>query len=303
MFVVSVQSNLSLTLYSTLRIYDVQDDERQSPQPRPQSQAAQLATSGPRDTAQALGTGEFYGIEIPMRYWLDVRSVALRLARELSTAEVLVLTNGTNPIAEEKPALVEGMLGPQLRGRYLRPLTMAIPLGRPSVVIETWAVDPAEQFQRLGERLEAVPLPTSSRTARDGTRFYRIPARTTAEWSQMTDRPLDIALGGARLVGARGPERARVGESIGLVSFWIVEPGTELTAETVSVRLIDERGQRVASADLPLSEDLYGVNEPLGVVMRHDLQISGRATAGEHRFEVSTGRASAIAARTEITPR
>jgi hypothetical protein len=303
MFVVSVQSSLTLTLYSTLRIYDVRDDERQSPPIQSQSHAAQLAASGPRDTAQALGTGEFYGIEIPMRYWLDVRSVALRLARELSTSEVLVLTEGTTPIAEEKPALIEGMLGPQLRGRYLRPLTMAIPLGRPSLVMETWALDPAEQFQRLGERLEMVPLPTSSRTSRDGTRFYGIPARTAAEWSELTDRPLDIALSGARLVGARGPERARVGEHIELVSFWIIAPEQELTAETVTVRLVDGRGQRVAGEDLSLSEDLYGVNEPIGVVMRHDLEISDRATPGEHRFEVSTGRASSVAARTEITPR
>jgi hypothetical protein len=303
MFVVSVQSSLTLSLYSALRIYDVRDDERQTPAVQPQSLAAQLADSGPRDTAQALGTGEFYGIEIPMRYWLEVRSAALRLAADMSTSEVLVLTDGTNPIAEEKPALVEGMLGPQLRGRYLRPLTLAIPLGRPSLVLETWAVDPAEQFQRLGERLEMVPLPTSSRTSRDGTRFYRIPARTPAEWSGMTDRPLDITLGGARLVGARGPERARPGETIQLVSFWVVQPGSELTAEAVSVRLIDERGQSVASEELPLSEDLYEATEPLGVVMRHDLGISGRAAPGEHRFEVSTGRAASVAARTEIMPR
>jgi hypothetical protein len=303
MFVVSVQSSLTLTLYSTLRIYDVRDDERQTPAVQPQSVAAQLATSGPRDTAQALETGEFYGIEVPMRYWLEVRSAALRLAGAMSTSEVLVLTEGTNPAAEEKAALVEGMLGPQLRGRYLHPLTLAIPLGRPSLVLETWALDPAEPFQRLGERLEIVPLPTSSRTSRDGIRFYRIPARTAAEWSEMTDRPLDISLGGARLVGARGPERARVGENIQLVSFWLIQPGSELIADTVTVRLIDERGQRVASADLELSEDLYDTAELLGVAMRHDLDVSSRATPGEHRFEVSTGRTASIAARTEVMPR
>ena len=94
MFVVWVQSSLTLTLYSTLRLYDVRDDERRSPSALPQSVAAQLAASAPRDTAQALGTGEFYGIEIPMRYWLDVRSVALRLARGVPTSEVLYLRRG-----------------------------------------------------------------------------------------------------------------------------------------------------------------------------------------------------------------
>ena len=120
---------------------------------------------------------------------------------------------------------MEGMLGPELRGRYLRPLSLAIPLGRPALVLETWGLDPAEPLQRLGERLEMVPLPTSSRTARDATRFYRLPARSAADWSAMTERPLDIELGGARLVGARGPERARVGETIELVTFWIIDPG------------------------------------------------------------------------------
>ncbi len=302
-FVVYVQSSLTLSLYSTLRIYDVRDDERQSPPAQSQTAAAQIAESGPRETAQALGTGETYGIEIPMRYWLDVRSVALRLARAMPTSEVLVLTEGTIPIAEERPAMVEGMIGPELRGRYLRPLSLAIPLNRPSLVLETWGLDPAEPFQRLGDRLETVPLPTSSRNSRDATRFYRIPARTVDEWSALSDGNLNMNLGGARIVGARGPERVRSGETIELVTYWIVEPGIELTAEKVFVRLIDQRGQRVATSELMLSDDLYEARETLGVVLRHDLEVSSRAAPGEYRFEVSTGDDSTFAARTEVMGR
>ena len=51
--------------------------------------------------------------------------------------------------------MVEGMIGPELRGRYLRPLSLAIPLNRPSLVLETWGLEPAEPFQRLGDQLVA----------------------------------------------------------------------------------------------------------------------------------------------------
>ena len=59
----------------------------------------------------------------------------------------------------------------------------------------------------------------------------------------------------------------------------------------------------MAAEDLTLSEDLYDAREPLGVVLRHDLGMSNRATPGEHRFEVSAGPRSSIAARTEVMPR
>ena len=101
-FVVYVQSGLTLSLYSTLRIYDVRDDERQSPPAQPQSAAAQIAESGPKKTRRRRWVRGSIWIEIPMRYWLDVRSVALRLARAMPTSEVLVLTEGTIPIAEER---------------------------------------------------------------------------------------------------------------------------------------------------------------------------------------------------------
>jgi hypothetical protein len=302
-FVVVVQSILTISLYSTLRVYDVHDDERQSPPAQPQSAASQLATTAPRDTAQAVGTGESYGIEIPMRYWLEVRSAALRQAGALAAHEVLVLTEGTNPLSEERPALVEGIIGPELRGRYLRPLSLAIPLDRPSLVLETWAQDPAESFQRLGERLETVPLPTSSRQSRDATRFYRVPARTPEEWSALAENRLNLNVDGLRLVGSRGPERVRPGETIQLVTFWILDSGSGPTAESVSVRLIDERGQPAATQNVELSEDLFNAREELGVVLRHDLSVSNRAAPGEYRFELTAGSDTAYPARTELTGR
>ncbi|MFN0073980.1 MAG: ArnT family glycosyltransferase [Chloroflexota bacterium] len=301
--IVSVQTIVTLSLYSTLRIFDVRNDERAAPPAQPQAPAAQLASSAPRETAQALGTGETYGIEIPLRYWLDVRSVAQRLAREMGIREILVLTDGTQPLAEERPALVEGMIGPEHYGRYLTPLSLAIPLGREALVLETWATDPAEPFQRLGERLETVPLPTSSRTARDATRFYRLPARSASEWASLTDRPLDGLLGGVRLVGARGPERVRPGESIQLVTYWTVDPTVPPSADVVSVRLIDERGQPSGSQALELSQDVYDSAEPLGLVLRHDFTVGARSTPGVYRFEVAAGGSAVVATTTDVVAR
>lgn len=303
-FVVVVQGALTPALHSVLQIYDVRAEDRTAPPAQPQAPTALLASNGPRETAQALGTGETYGIEIPMRFWLSVRDSALRHAASLGTDEVLVLTEGTRPLSEERPALVEGMLGPGLRGRYLTPLVLAIPLERDSLVLETWGLDTAESLARLGERLDVIPLPTSSRNTRDAVRLHRLPARSPDEWSRLAGGTvLDSPMGGLRLVGARAPEIVRPNETVPLVSYWLVAPRASPSADRVTARAVDERGQRGAQRELELPEGLGGSPSTLGVIMRHDLELGGRAAAGAYRIEVSIGTESALATTFTVSQR
>ena len=240
----------TLTLYDTNEAVEASLTERRL--------LAELAREG----QERLGTGERYGAEIPVRYWL---AAADRARAELAgrPRELLVVTEGTNPLADEKPAILEAMLGPDLRPTYLLANPLLLPIDRPALLMVTSDTDPAVLLERLGPRLALIPLPTLARNARDGIRLVDVPARSVDGWvSAIGARPVGNIF--ARVVG-----RAFLGEPVQVLTLW-VDP---LEGVRPRAALISPTGQRI-------DEEEEEVN------LRPRLDVpAGRLLAVRHRFE------------------
>ena len=260
----------------------------------------QAAAGLAREAADLLGTGERYGVEVPLRFWEALGDHAHAEAARLGLDEVWVLAGATDPLTAERPALLDYLLRPRLTPRFLAPETLMFPVGRPALVLETPDVDPPESLERFGERRAHVPIPSTNRVGRDFARLTAIPSRTIEDWAALPPTRAAASFeGGVQLLGFRATRdawtrdelpvvTASAGDEVPVVTYWRVggDAGSVLPP---SVRLVDERRRQVAESRAPAGGQLAS---PLSrgervVIVRQELKIPSRAAAGSYRLEVS----------------
>lgn len=259
-----------IALERTLTIYDTNEAVE-----APLADRRLLAELG-REQAQRLGTGERYGIEVPVRYWL---AVADRARAELAARprDLLVVTEGTDPLADEQPAILEAVLGPDLHPGYLVPDPLLLPLDRAVLLLVAGDIEPALTPERLGQRLALIPLPTLGRNARVGTRFLDLPARSAADWVAAVGA--EPATAGAAFL--RIPPRARVGEELELLTLW---PGP-IEGLRPRAALVGSDGQRIEEGEAVKRRPAVEVAADRLAVARHRFEVPMRAS-GEYRVMV-----------------
>src|SRR5204862_1880084 len=125
--------------------------------------------------------------------------------------ELLVSTAGTNPLAEDRPAILEAVLGPDLDPHYQPADSLVLPLGRPGLLLVTGDVEPPVGPERLGPRKAFIPLPTTSRGGRDGIRLVDLPSRSADEWAEVLGAVGRRAGDPARSVAFAAPDKVHSG--------------------------------------------------------------------------------------------
>jgi 4-amino-4-deoxy-L-arabinose transferase-like glycosyltransferase len=283
--VVVVQLVDWLSLQQVLSLYQ---QERQS-----STSAAErrLLAELTRLSGQRIGTGESYGVETPVGFWVAARDQTRALLAE-QPRELLIATDGSDPLANAKPAILQAMLGPTVNPRYLDATALTLPVDRPALLLWTGDVDLPLHPDRLGQQRALIPLPSQSRTARDGIRLFDLPARSAAEYRFVFDasRAADQPPPGW-IVQLRVEPRVRAGESLDVV---MLVAGPELAA-IPKVWLDGLEPARSDSQAKPLRARPGDV-----VLSTHQVEVPGRATPGERRllagFETASGPARATLA-------
>ena len=157
----AVQLATTGALYRVLAAYDP-DETRAAP-----LELRQAAAALPREAADQLGTGERYGVELPLRFWQAVADATRTQAARIGVSDILILAGATDPLTAERPAILDYLLRPRLEPRFLQADTLVFPVDRPALVLETPDIDPADTLERFGPRLASIPVPSTNRTGRD----------------------------------------------------------------------------------------------------------------------------------------
>ena len=283
------QASAWLALQRTLAIYDTAETAETSPADR------RLIGELSRESAQLIGTGEAYGVEVPLRIWL---AAADRTRAELASSgprELLVSTAGTNPLAEDRPAILESVLGPDLDPHYQPADSLVLPLGRPASLLVTGDVEPPIGPERLGPRKAFIPLPTTSRGSRDGIRLMDLPARSAGDWARTLGAVVHRSGDPARSVAFMAPDRVHSGESLEVVTLW---PGPARGLRP-AVALLDPGDQRVPERENPRRRPLdIGADRLL--LTRHQVPVASRVAGGDYRLIVEAAPDGGLPERFEL---
>lgn len=276
---VGLQVALVLGLYQLVAMFDSADT---SPVERRQAVAAI-----PREAAEQLGTGERYGVEIPIRFWQQLADGALAEAARLGFSEIYVLAGETDPLLAERPAVLDFLLRTGVTPRFLLTDTLVLPLHRPSLVLEAPDLDAPEQMRTFGPQLITLGIPSVSRTGRDNARLTLVQARDEAGWAKLAPNALEADWsGGVHLLGVRAARQYRPGEEIPVVTYWRLDADAPAVPPLMTVRAVDSSGRRVAETapDRPSPPTPAG---PRGIVKRHLVALPPRLVEGEYRLELS----------------
>lgn len=275
-----VQVATTAALYYVLGAWDVVEPTTTSVARR------QTAARIPRETADLIGTGEQYGVEPPIRFWQALADRTRDEAARASASDVVVLAGETDPLTAERPAILDYLLRPELRPRFVAADTLVFPVGRPGVVVEAPNVDPIESIERFGERRASVPYPSTNRTGRDFASVTVIPERGPQGWESLAPSRLPRTFEqDTHFLGYRASTRElRAGDDLVVTSFWRVGPTSpELS---VALSLADPNGGRPLGTE-PAAQPLPAV-EPNNWILarRHQLSVPARTAPGEYRLEV-----------------
>ena len=275
-----VQVATTVALYHLLSGWDVAEPPTTSVELR------QMAARIPRESADLIGTGEQYGVEPPIRFWQALADRARDEAARSNVTDAIVLAGETDPLTAERPAILDYLLRPALRPRFIPPETLVFPVGRPGLVIEAPDVDPIESLERFGERRASVPVPSTSRAGREFAYVTFIPERGPQGWESLAPSRLSASFErDTHFIGYRASTRAlRAGEDLLVTTFWRVGP----TSPSLSVGLAfaDARGGRLGEP-APTVEPLPVVEANNWVLARRQrIQVPPRTPTGEYRVEV-----------------
>ncbi|MCC7104349.1 MAG: hypothetical protein IT307_04335 [Chloroflexi bacterium] len=268
-------------LLQTLQIYNT--DERVEASVSDRRMLAELI----RESAQRIGTGEQYGVETPVRFWLATQAAVESAAQDIGARDVLVLSTGTDPLSEEQPAILQSFLGMELGLRYQQMDSLLLEPGRPTVVLQAPFVEPPVQLERVGARRAVIPLPTTARTTRDGSRVYTLPGRSETEWAAA------IGLKGGpwlvppyRLAGLAYAPRAKAGDQMEVTALWVVTE--QAYAPRPALALVGP-DNRVWSQREPAKLASPSVGRGLLLVERHVIPLSRNAADGDYRLVAGPG--------------
>jgi len=209
--------------------------------------------------AKQAGIGELHGL--PLRYWQSVAD-RVRVAASLAPLhqgagprDVVVVTgiqdDGNRHLDERRKAL-EYLLGPDLQARFpLEGLTV-VPTTVDTLFLTIPEQDLPRSFLRDVRRLADAPLPGTNGT----TRLWLVRALPPRELIRPRVPANARFESGVRLLGLDGPPRAGAGQTLALVSYWLVEreDATPDEDDQPFVELVDASGTpraHQAGAGLP----------------------------------------------------
>lgn len=274
-------------VYRVMQAYELVD---------PPTQPASLREAAiglPREASDALGTGERYGIEPPIRYWEAIADRAVAEAAgagadQAGTAEVWVLAGDTDPLTAEIPAVLDYLLRPQVQPRFLPPDTLIFQMLRPAVVVELPDLDPIESLDRFGERRATITAPGSNnRESLARARITVVPSRGPQGWLSLTPSRQSARFDGNVLtLGYRVEERqVRAGADFPvMVAWWLTSQSN--VHPIPSLRLVGSDGQvfRSEGPDRPLP--LLGVGD-WAVFRRETFSVPNRVPPGQYTLEAT----------------
>jgi len=268
-------------LYRVMQAYDVDDP------PLAPLSLRQAAAGIPREAAELLGTGERYGVELPIRFWQALAASTIAETQHANARDVFVLSGEVDPLTAERPAVLDYLLRPAVEPSFLAADTLAFPMLRPAVYVELPDVDPIESLERFGERRARVPVPSGNRDGRSYARVTFVPGRGPQGWERLAPSRLTAEFdGGIHFMGYRADQRSlRVGDDVPVTTIWWLS-GQSPVGPIVSPRLVDGAGivSRSVSPERPLP------TMPPGdwIVIRRDLfSIDGRLAPGQYSLEAA----------------
>jgi hypothetical protein len=187
-----------------------------------------------------------------------------------------VVTNGTNPLAEESPALLQAVLGPDLSPRYQLVDAIALPIDQPALLMLASDVGPVLPVDRVGQRRALIPLPTLGRNTRDGIRLFDLPPRSGDDLAAAIG--LLPSEGGGVAPYVRANNRPRAGDSMEILVGWHRSGGGLRTR----VSLVDTAGQSIVERGESQRRPLDLAADQL-LLTRHQVALPARA-AGDYRL-------------------
>ncbi|MDP3045914.1 MAG: hypothetical protein Q8O07_00340 [Chloroflexota bacterium] len=164
------------------------------------------------------------GFGIPLASWQRVAEQARQEARSAGVSEVFGLTEGHQPRYDEKPAILDYLLRPELSPRWLplRPsYFLILPVGRPSLYLAT--LDDSWLHQGLS-RLGNLKADIRMADGRQRARLYAIPTYSPAQVIGLPPIQADVSFStGLRLVGYAAPQTVRAGATLSITTYWLIE--------------------------------------------------------------------------------
>ncbi|HYU20677.1 MAG TPA: glycosyltransferase family 39 protein [Chloroflexota bacterium] len=279
LWVCGVQLTTTGALYRIMAAYE-RDDQGASLELR------QAAAALPREASEQLGTGERYGVEVPLRFWETLGDRSRAEAARAGLGEIWVLAGAADPLTAERPAILDYVLRPSLEPHFLPSDTLVFPLGQPALFLEAPDVDPPEPLDRFGARRANIPIPSTNRAGRDSARLTLVEPRSAEMWAALVPNRSDAAFeSDVQLRGYRSARATRAGDDLNAVTYWRLGPEAPAAVPQVSVRLVDDGGRRLAP---PERQGQPPPATPVGdrfLIRRQQLTIPLRVAEGEYRLE------------------
>jgi 4-amino-4-deoxy-L-arabinose transferase-like glycosyltransferase len=290
----AVQVVTTGTLYRMLAAYDLEESASSSVELRQAVAAVQ------REASEQLGTGERYGVEVPLNFWQAVAERTHAEAARAGVREIWVLAGATDPLTAERPAILDYLLRPGLEPRFLPVDAIVFPVGRPALVLEAPDVDSIESIERFGTRVANILIPSTNRAGRDSARLTLIEAKSAGAWEQIPPSRNRAAFeGGVELIGYRSTRSIRAGEDLPVLTYWRLGPNAPDVSERVSVRLVEPSGSVIARPSPVSLPSLAGLEGERILIRRHFVPVPAEAPSGRYRLEaVVDGPAGGLTLRT-----
>ncbi len=163
------------------------------------------------------------GFDVPLRYWQRAAGAAHAVAAARGLSDIAVMTQGVDPVYEQRPTLLAYLLRPQLDPRFLNgedTPALLLPWERELLYLTT--VEQPHVLAALrnwGEEEATVPVPGGPTL-----RVWTLPARSAQELAAWPQQPLTVPFdNGARLWGVDLPPEVTAGGSAPLRTYWTLD--------------------------------------------------------------------------------
>jgi len=230
-----------------------------------------------------LGIGELHGL--PLRYWQSVADKTRAAAHAAGVRDAIVVSgipDDANRHLDRRRKALDYLLGPDLHARFpLEGLTV-LTAGQPAIVL----VLPEQDLPRAASRDSVRVVEENLPGTNGATRAWLIRARPPRELVRPRAPADALFENGVRFLGMDAPPRATPGQTIPILTYWLVEREQAPDQDRQpAIRLLDSSGEaraRVRRGGLPADE--WRVGDVL--VQRAALTVPPSLAPGEYRLGV-----------------
>jgi len=248
------------------------------------------------------------GYGVPLRSWLAMRDLVRRQAAATGVRDVWAIVEGTDVGYEQAPAILNYLLGPDLRVTFLGQggnEALLLPAGRPALYLLARGVPPEVEAMlgRLGAQ-ERGTLPASPGGV--AARVLFAPERSPEELRSLIPRPVAESTldSGLALLGYDWPAGARPGDTVRFATYWSLRgaPAAELgVAHSLFNHLLAADGSKVAQHDgFGLPERYW--QPGLMLVQWFELQLPATMPPGDYTLLTGMYRLSDLSANHVLDP-